>query len=76
MGIRKFNITISDIQSGAKFPADCTDRADVAAADPRNDTLLYTFFLIFSYLYVNVNKSVHKYIKQKNKFWQCLPALQ
>ena len=40
MGIRKFNITIRhrllDIQSGAKFPANCTDRADVAAADPRN----------------------------------------
>ena len=36
MGIRKLNITILDIHSGARFPDDCTNRADVAAADPRN----------------------------------------
>ena len=29
--------------SGAKFPADCTDRADVAAADPRKGRpIMYT----------------------------------
>ena len=36
-GIIKFNITIADIHTGARFPADCTNRADVAAADPRLD---------------------------------------
>ena len=36
LGILEFNITIADIHTGARFPADCTNRADVAAADPRN----------------------------------------
>ena len=49
--IRKFNITIADIHSGARFPADCTNRADVAAADPRNAPpvmLLMLLMLILS----------------------------
>ena len=37
LGILEFNITIADIHTGARFPADCTNRADVAAADPRLD---------------------------------------
>ena len=51
LGILEFNITIADIHTGARFPADCTNRADVAAADPRNAPpvmLLMLLMLILS----------------------------
>ena len=49
--IRKFNITIADIHSGARFPADCTNRADVAAADPRNAPPVMLLMLLMLILF-------------------------
>ena len=56
MGIRKFNITIADIHSGARFPADCTNRADVAAADPRQIPVTYSVLVFFSFCKENAKK--------------------